>query len=138
MPCALVLPVRALGCKRQACERQHLLKNSMFLVDAACILGYTRTVGHVVFPAAGKTLTRTSLPNLCSRSLAMRVSLTLGMLLFALAAVAPVSAQAKKEKEKASTAPTSRAVLSSLQVEIGSTDFANLMKFSELLHLSRE
>ena len=68
----------------------------------------------------------------------MRVSLTLGMLLFALAAVAPVSAQAKKEKEKASTAPTSRAVLSSLQVEIGSTDFANLMKFSELLHLSRE
>jgi hypothetical protein len=68
----------------------------------------------------------------------MRVSLTLGAFLLALAAVAPVSAQAKKEKEKVSTAPTSRTVLSSLQVEIGSKEFANLMRFSELLQLSRE
>jgi hypothetical protein len=68
----------------------------------------------------------------------MRVSLTIGAFLLALAVVAPVSAQAKKETEKASTAPTSRAVLSSLQVEIGSKEFANPMRLSEFLALSRE
>jgi hypothetical protein len=68
----------------------------------------------------------------------MRVSLTLGAFLLALAAVAPVSAQAKGDKEKAAAMPTSRAILSSLQVEIASRDFTQTTKFNELLDLVRD
>ena len=68
----------------------------------------------------------------------MRVSLTLGAFLLALAAVAPVSAQAKGDKEKAAAMPTSRAILSSLQVEVASRDFTQTTKFNELLDLARD
>ena len=63
----------------------------------------------------------------------MRVCLTLAVFLFGLIA-APLAAQPKTDKTK----PTSRAILSNLQLEVASGNFANTMKFSEVLALLRE
>jgi hypothetical protein len=67
----------------------------------------------------------------------MRLSLTVGLFFFALA-VAPISAQPKGDKEKPAATPTSRVILSSLQVEVAGSDFTGPIKFSELLDLARE
>jgi hypothetical protein len=63
----------------------------------------------------------------------MRVSLTLGMMLFLIIA-APLAAQPKTEKAR----PTSRVILANLQHEVAGANFTDAMKFSEFLALARE